>query len=127
MSEPDHVLACRSHIERADAIGPGDDPVVQAGLAQAEALLALTVAIDRLTGALNGIDRPKLAARGSAAYIAEIHQNYPSAYMPWTAETDAALLAGHQAGHDIGPLAGTLGRQPSAIRSRLQHLAQQPL
>jgi hypothetical protein len=120
------VLACRSHIERADAIGLGDDPVVQAGLAQAEALLALTAAIDRLTGALIGIDRPKLAARGSAAYIAEIRQKYPSAYTSWTAETDAALLAGHQAGHDIGALADTLGRQPSAIRSRLQHLSRQP-
>ena len=62
MSEPDHVLACRSHIEKADGTGLGDDPVVQAGLAQAEAVLALAAAIDRLTGALSGTDRPKLAA-----------------------------------------------------------------
>lgn len=126
MSESDHILASRSHIEKADGNGRGDEPFVQAGLAQSEALLALAAAIDRLTGVLSGIDQPKLAARGSAAYIAEIRQQYPSAYTSWTAEADAALLAGHQAGHDISTLADTFGRQPSAIRSRLQHLSQQP-
>lgn len=67
MSEPNHALACRSHIEKAVGIGLSGDPVAQAGLAQAEALLALAAAIDRLTGVLSGLDRLKLAARGSAA------------------------------------------------------------
>ncbi|HXP18700.1 MAG TPA: hypothetical protein VN840_03530 [Streptosporangiaceae bacterium] len=124
MGESDHVLASRRRIEKADGNGRGDDPFAQVSLALAEALLAVAAAIDRLSAVLSGPDRPKLsAARGSAEYIAEIRRRYPSAYTPWTAEADAALLAGRQAGHDIATLADTFGRQPSAIRSRLQHLS----
>ena len=51
--KPDHVLACRSHVKKADGAGLDDDPVVQAALVQAEAVLALAAAIDRLSGALS--------------------------------------------------------------------------
>ena len=54
--------------------------------------------------------------------MAEVRREYPNAYLPWTAEADATLLAAYQAGHDVAALANTLGRQPSAIRSRLNHL-----
>ena len=54
--------------------------------------------------------------------MAEIRREYPNAYLPWTAESDAALLAAYQSGHDVAALADTFGRQPSAIRSRLNHL-----
>lgn len=93
------------------------------GLAQTEALLAIAAAIDRLAEALSGRDEPRLSqVRGQADHIAEVRRQHPNAYMPWTAEADAALLAGHQAGHDVTTLADTFGRQPSAIRSRLNHL-----
>ncbi len=47
--------------------------------------------------------------------------------MPWTAEADAELLAAHRAGHDVATLADTFGRQPSAIRARLNRLGAQVL
>jgi len=79
-----------------------DDPLVRSGLAQAEALLAVAAAIDRLAEALCRLDESRLpAVRGSAEYDTEIRQQYSSAYMPWTTEADAALPAGHQAGHDV--------------------------
>ena len=45
--------------------------------------------------------------------MAEIRREYPNAYLPWTAEADAALLAAHQAGHDVAALAGHL--RPPAL------------
>ena len=96
---------------------------MRASLAQAEALLAVAAAIDRLAEALRGRETPGPPAEPGQAYqVAEIRRQYPNAYTPWTAEADAALLAAHQAGHDIAALADTFGRQPSAIRSRLHHL-----
>ena len=101
----------------------GDDPAVLAGLAQTEALLAVAAAIDRLAEALSGRDEPRPSpAQGQAYQVAEVRREHPNAYLPWTAEADAALLAAHQAGHDVAALADTFGRQPSAIRSRLNHL-----
>jgi hypothetical protein len=42
-----------------------------------------------------------------------------------TPEDDAALLDAYRTGHGIDSLAGTFGRQPGAIRSRLARLAVQ--
>jgi len=122
MEEPDHAVAARRYAEEARS-GNGGDPVVLAVLAQTEALLAVAAAVDRLAAVLNGPDAPTLSpAEGQAYRVEDIRRQHPNAYMPWTAEADAALLAAHQAGHDVAALADTFGRQPSAIRSRLNRL-----
>ena len=123
MEEPGHALAARRHAGQALSGSGGGDPAVLARVAQTEALLAVAVAIDRLAEALRGRDISQPSpAPGQAYRVAEIRRQYPNAYLPWTAESDAALLAAHQAGHDVAALADTFGRQPSAIRSRLNHL-----
>ncbi len=124
MDDPDHALAARRHAAKAGSGDHGDDPVVLAGLAQAEALLALAAAIDRLTGVLSERTLPQATPEQGQAYqVAEVRRQYPNAYKPWTAEADAELLAAHQSGHDVATLADTFGRQPSAIRSRLDRLS----
>jgi hypothetical protein len=123
MKESEHALAARRYADKAISGSGGDDPAVLASLAQTEALLAVATAIDRLTGALSGRDTPQPSpAQGQAYQVAEVRRQYPNAYLPWTAESDAALLAAYQSGHDVAALAGTFGRQPSAIRSRLNRL-----
>jgi hypothetical protein len=122
MEEPDHVLAARRYAGAADGGAGGDKPAVQARLAQGEALLAIAAAIDRLTAALSHPDAPAPAVQAPAYQVAEIRKQHPNAYRPWTTEADTALLAARQAGHRIATLADTFGRQPSAIRARLNHL-----
>jgi hypothetical protein len=123
MDETDRVLAARRHADKAASGTGGDDPRLQSSLAQAEAMLAIAAAIDRLADALNSRAGPAPSAEGAPAYqVADIRKQYPNAYTPWTAEADAALLAAHQAGHDITSLAETFGRQPSAVRSRVNRL-----
>jgi len=121
MEEPGHAAAARRYAGEAKS-GSGD-PVVLVGLAQTEALLAVATAIDRLAAALS---RPGTAAPSpvhpQTYQVEEIRRQYPNAYRPWTAETDTELLTAHRAGHDVATLADTFGRQPSAIRSRLNHL-----
>lgn len=122
MEEPDHAVAARRYEEEAPS-GSGGDPAVLAVLAQTEALLAVAAAIGRLAAVLTGPDAPMPSpAEGQAYRVEEIRRQHPKAYMPWTAEADAALLAAHQAGHDVAALADTFGRQPSAIRSRLNRI-----
>src|ERR1700722_4729007 len=123
MEEVDHALAARRHADKASSGSGSAEPAVLIGLAQTEALLAVAAAIDRLAEALSGRGEPlRSSVRGQADHVAEVRRQHPNAYMPWTAEADAALLAPHQAGHDVTTLADTFGRQPSAIRSRLNHL-----
>jgi hypothetical protein len=123
MEESEHALAARRHADKAMSGSDGDDPAVLAGLAQAEALLAIATAIDRLAQTLARHETPRPSpAQGQAYQVADKRREYPNAYLPWTAESDAALLAAYQSGHDVAALAGTFGRQPSAIRSRLNHL-----
>ncbi|HUY47597.1 MAG TPA: hypothetical protein VMV92_17990 [Streptosporangiaceae bacterium] len=123
MNDPDHALAARHHADRASSGSHGDDPAVLVGLAQAEALLAVAAAIDRLAGVLSERNPPQPSpAQGQGYQVAEVRRQHPNAYTPWTAEADAALLAAYQAGHDVAALADTFGRQPSAIRARLNHL-----
>ena len=123
MEESEHALAARRHTDKAMSGSGGDDPAVLASLAQTEALLAVAIAIDRLTEALGGRDAPQPSpAQGQTYQVAQLRRQHPNAYLPWTAESDAALLAAYESGHDVAALAGTFGRQPSAIRSRLNHL-----
>ena len=123
MEEVDHALAARRHADKANSGSGSAAPAVLVGLAQTEALLAVAAAIDRLAEALSGREEPRLSpVLGQADHIAEVRRQHPNAYMPWTAEADAALLAAQQAGHDLTTIADNFGRQPSAIRSRLNHL-----
>ena len=123
MDEPDHVIAARRHADKALSGSGGDDPVVLTRLAQTEALLAVAAALDRVAEAVGERDASRRSeTQSQGEEIAQIRSQYPNAYTPWTAEADAALLAAHQAGHDVAALADTFGRQPSAIRSRLNRL-----
>lgn len=123
MSDPEHVLAAREHADRAKREGRQGDPAVLVGLAQTEALLAVAAAIDRLTAMLSERHLPSpSSAPGQKYRVTEVRRNFPNAYAPGTPEADAALLAAHRAGHDVATLADTFGRQPSAIRSRLNRL-----
>ena len=123
MEESEHALAARRHADEAMSGNGGDDPAVLASLAQTEALLALAAAIDRLAEVLAGRDASQPSEAQSQAYqVADIRREYPNAYLPWTLEADAVLLAAYQSGHGVAALADTFGRQPSAIRSRLNRL-----
>lgn len=127
MDDSGHADAARRYADRASGQGGHQDPAVQAALAQAEALLAVAAAIGHLAAVLDERTAPLVSPPDGRVYqVAEVRRQHPNAYGPWTADDDAALLAAHQAGHDITALAGTFGRQPSAIRSRLSHLAGLP-
>lgn len=115
MQESDHVLAARRHAGTAQSAG--GDAAVLASLAQTEALLAVTAAIERLAAVLAGPNPPAPSlAEGQAYRVEKIRRHYPNAYMPWTDDADAALLAAHRAGHDVATLADTFGpsHRPSA-------------
>ena len=54
--------------------------------------------------------------------VAEIRSRHARAYAPWSVLEDRQLLSMHQQGASVAVLAAELQRQPSAIRSRLNHL-----
>jgi hypothetical protein len=54
--------------------------------------------------------------------ISEIKNEYPRAYEKWEKEEDEKLEYGFNEGLKIEELSGILGRQPSAIKSRLEKL-----
>ena len=68
-----------------------------------------------------GDSQPEYEAR-----MARIRRQYPNAYKPWTDESDADLVRRARAGEDVRALAAVIGRQPSAIRSRLARLGIEP-
>jgi ATP-dependent DNA helicase RecQ len=51
-----------------------------------------------------------------------IRQGYPRAYERWTNEEDEQLISRQSAGETVADLADRLGRQPSAVQSRLERL-----
>jgi hypothetical protein len=53
---------------------------------------------------------------------AKIRLRYPRAYEPWTPGEESRLRLAYSQGMDARRLGAMLGRQPSAIRSRLRHL-----
>lgn len=62
---------------------------------------------------------PKLS---SADRRAEIRKKYPKAYTPWKEDEDKWLRRLHDGGSDTKSISTALGRQPSAIRSRVRKL-----
>jgi transcriptional regulator with GAF, ATPase, and Fis domain len=63
--------------------------------------------------------------KSSSSYedrMAKIKQNHSRAYERWTDEEDRELAGMCQEGNKVAEMADHLGRQPSAIRSRLVKL-----
>ena len=60
--------------------------------------------------------------KGKSYSLGAIRARYPRAYEKWTDEELATLQAEFSRGKPIKELANRLGRQPSAIESRLQKL-----
>ena len=54
--------------------------------------------------------------------VAKVKQTHPRAYERWTDEEDSELAGMCQEGRTVAEIADHLGRQPSAIRSRLAKL-----
>ena len=52
----------------------------------------------------------------------EMRKAFPQAYAPWTPEADERVKVGLARGETVASLAQSLGRQPSAIRSRIKKL-----
>ena len=56
----------------------------------------------------------------------EIRRSYPRAYEPWTNDEEQDLERLYNAGRDVEEIAAALGRQPGAIRSRLNRIGGNP-
>ena len=56
----------------------------------------------------------------------EIRRSYPRAYEPWTNDEEQELERLYNAGRDVEEIAAALGRQPGAIRSRLNRIGSNP-
>jgi hypothetical protein len=54
--------------------------------------------------------------------VEKIREKHPAAYKTWTADEDAILISGFQAGQSNAQLAEMLGRKAGGIRSRLKKL-----
>lgn len=63
-----------------------------------------------------------LPEKKPAPPLEDIRRTYPRAYAPWNEEEDAELQGQVERGDDITAIAFHLGRQPSAIRSRIRKL-----
>ena len=70
--------------------------------------------------AVSGDIAPK-PGHGSA-YMQEVRESHPRAYEPWSPDEEENLKSLFKAGQTINGIASTLGRQSSAIRSRLKRL-----
>ncbi len=72
----------------------------------------------------NGATANAMAASksGKAYSVDSVHLQYPNAYRAWTPEEDIDLARRFEAGEGTDATAQALGRQPSAIRSRLVKL-----
>jgi hypothetical protein len=58
--------------------------------------------------------------------LARIKSRFPNAYERWTPEEEATLVSMHRDGNTLTAIADRLGRQPSALRSRLLRLGMIP-
>ncbi len=65
---------------------------------------------------------PEFPAQFSSAGEELIRTRHPHAYQPWSPEEDAKLLQERAQGQGVAHLARLLGRQATAIRSRLNQL-----
>ncbi|MBV9753012.1 MAG: HRDC domain-containing protein, partial [Hyphomicrobiales bacterium] len=70
----------------------------------------------------DGAPSSPLAPSANEERLAAIRQHHGRAYEKWTQAEDTDLLSLHAAGTPLSQLAARFGRQPSAIRSRLEKL-----
>lgn len=124
MDQPAHSLAFRRHAEKAISSGGGNDPAVHDRLAQTEALLAVAAATGRLAGARSAIPAhlPRRRRRPPVTRSPGSASTTPTPACPGPRKRMRRCSPPAKAGHDMRTLADTFGRQPSAIRCRLNHL-----
>jgi DNA-binding NarL/FixJ family response regulator len=64
----------------------------------------------------------QLDGRAEPDRLAHIRRMHPNAYGPWTTAEIHRLVELHDAGKTVDQIAAELGRQPGAIRSRLDRV-----
>ena len=83
MEQPGHLLASRLHTEKAISNGGGNDPAVQGGLAQTEAVLAVASATGPLAAKFSHPGAPVPPTTQAPGYqVAGIRSQYPNACTP---------------------------------------------
>lgn len=68
------------------------------------------------------VEQVASSERKTPDYVANTRKIYPRAFEPWTEDEDSKLWALFQDGYPVDELAEHFGRQPGAIRSRLNKL-----
>ena len=66
---------------------------------------------------------PKGSSYPKSYEVAAMRQTHGNAYAPWTEAEENDLKRRHHGGETVDAIAASLGRKPSAIRSRLKKLA----
>jgi hypothetical protein len=77
-------------------------------------------ALNSLVRTMASALQQKSGSQEGKARLEKIREKYPNAYMPWTADDDQKLIELYQADTAVAKLSAHFGRQPSAIRSRLE-------
>lgn len=67
-------------------------------------------------------DEPKAQKHAGPSAIDKARIKHPRAYEPWTPKEETKVLTLARSGQTMNAIAATLGRQPSAIKSRLIRL-----
>jgi hypothetical protein len=116
MSERDKTIAILTAI--ASGVDPWTLPGYLPSIAIADVVAAAEHAL-RLVFA-EAEETPKPAGSDRESHLRSLRGRYPRAYEAWTDEETESLLMLSKAGHDEAAIAERLGRQPSAIASRLR-------
>ena len=61
-------------------------------------------------------------ARGKLVALDKLREKHPRAYQPWTPREDNQLAEMHKRGLSLDAMSTQLGRQPGAVRIRLERL-----
>jgi len=69
-----------------------------------------------------GLETRSLVTHHPAFRIAELRQEHPSAYAPWTPDQETDLTSRFLAGEKIADIAVAMGRKPGGIQARLNKL-----
>lgn len=85
----------------------------------------LTLAPDEVIRLRNALNRAIEAHHWEESPYAEIRETYPNAFKPWSADEELILRQLSLEGRSDADIAQLLGRQPSAVASRLQKLIEQ--
>lgn len=77
---------------------------------------------DIFAAAEEALELDKLSDSNYQERLAEIKQQHPNAYEPWTERQEEILTQMHKGGAPVKAIASALKRQPSAIKSRIRKL-----